>query len=216
MLERFKKCIALEGTYLHTENDASYYIELNGSKLSIYFEWSNGLTDWMHNFYFPAKPYRKMDDLWFCHRGFLKVWKEVEPLIWEDIHNLLVEEIEIVGYSHGAALAQLCYEYVKFNRPDVQVTGVGFGSPRVVWGPVSKAVRRRFEGFKVVRNGKDIVTHLPPVAFGFRHICEVVHIGKNNSKGLFDDHRDENYSESLGQESINNFWLKDETEDILQ
>jgi hypothetical protein len=195
MLERFRKCLSLENHYKHVENDATYAVERKGDKLSLYFEWSNGKKDWLSNIDFPAKPYRNMENLWFCHRGFLKVWKSIEPYIAEDIMDMTVKEIEIVGYSHGAAIAQLCYEYVKFNRPYTTVTGIGYGSPRVLWGFANKTVKSRFEGFVVVRNGNDIVTHLPPVVFGFRHMGEVLNIGE--SVGPIKDHYPERYIDGL-------------------
>jgi len=184
LLEKFEACTAT--VYTHVENDASFAVKKNGDRMTLFFEKSNGLTDWWNNFYFPAKPYRRMKNLWFCHRGFLKVWKSIEPYIVQEINDPNIKEIDIIGYSHGGAVAQLCYEYVKFNRPDVSVTGVGFGAPRVLWGFARKIVKDRFEGFKVVRNGKDLITHLPPLLFGFRHICEVVKVGE--SKGLIKDH----------------------------
>lgn len=195
MLARFKKCISLEDKYHHVENDGSYYVAFNGDRLDLYFEWSNGKLDWRHNFLFPAKPYRDMKDKWYCHRGFLKVWKSIEPYISEYILDPDVKRIEIVGYSHGGAIAQMCYEYVKFNRPDVEVIGIGYGAPRVFWGVCRRAVKERFKGFTVVRNGHDIVTRLPPVLFGFHHVCDVVRIGK--TKGLIRDHFDSSYIESL-------------------
>lgn len=198
MKELYKKlseCLVLKDKYITIENSATYYIEREGTTLRLFFEKSNGREDWKNNFDFPAKPYRDMRDRWRCHRGFLKVWKSIEPYIKDEIFNLSVSKIEIVGYSHGAAVAQLCYEYVKFNRPDVEVTGVGFGSPRVFWGFAKKAVKNRFKGFVVVRNGRDLVTHAPPVLFGFRHICEVLNIGE--SKGLIKDHRAVEYLASL-------------------
>lgn len=193
MFNKFLNC--LNNKYIVVENDGSYMLEREGGKLTIYFECSNGNIDWKNNFNFPAKPYRDMKNLWFCHRGFLTVWKSIEPHITADIFDLSVNEIEIIGYSHGAAIAQLCYEYVKFNRPDVAVSGVGFGAPRIFWGFARKAVRERFRGFVVVRNGKDIVTHVPPVLFGFKHICEVLSIGE--SIGLIKDHTPERYIEAL-------------------
>lgn len=202
MLSKFEKCVNLERKYIHVENKASYYLDWRGDKLTIYFEKSNGLIDWFNNFYFPAKPYRRMKNMWFCHRGFLKVWKSIEHYIGELILDRSIKEIHIVGYSHGAAIAQLCYEYVRYNRPDIPVSGVGFGAPRIFWGFARKAIRERFKGFVVVRNGKDIVTHLPPAIFGFRHICEVKKIGIG-SCGLIDDHRPESYIESL---SIDEFF----------
>lgn len=195
MLKEFEFCFNNSDKYIHVENDGSYLLQRDGGVLEVYFQCSNSEEDWKNNFNFPAKPYRDMKDAWFCHRGFLKVWKSVEPHIQADIMDPTVTEIHIVGYSHGAALAQLCHEYVKFNRPDVIVRGLGFGSPRVVWGPMSKEVKKRFEGFTVVRNGNDIVTHLPPVIFGFRHICKVVKIGE--SEGLIKDHYPDRYAEAL-------------------
>lgn len=193
MLSKFQKCLKIK--YVHCENHGSYMFERNGGKLVVYFEGSNGRVDWKNNFDFPAKPYRDMKNLWFCHRGFLRVWKSIESHICYDLLDETVTEIEIIGYSHGGAIAQLCYEYVKFNRPDVVVTGYGFGAPRVFWGFARKAVKERFKGFKVIRNGKDIVTHVPPVLFGFRHICEVVEIGE--SLGLIRDHYQDRYIKAL-------------------
>ena len=197
MYEKFKECLALEPNYIHVENEASYYIEREKDKLKIFFEWSNGKIDWRHNFYFPAKPYRDMKNRWFCHRGFLKVWKSIEPYIADAIMSPETKVIEIVGYSHGGAIAQLCYEYVKFNRPDVEVTGYGFGAPRVFWGIANKAVKKRFEGFIVVKNGKDLITHLPPILFGFHHVCEVVKVGKCTGITGVKDHYPERYLEAL-------------------
>ena len=59
------------------------------------------------------------------------------------------------------------------------------------------AVKNRFENFKVVRNGNDIVTHVPPVLFGFRHITPMIKVGKGESEGLIDDHRPNNYLKNL-------------------
>jgi hypothetical protein len=47
----------------------------------------------------------------------------------------------------------------------------------------------------VIRNGHDIVTHLPPVLFGFRHLGRVFKIG--NSIGSIKDHYPEEYLHAL-------------------
>ena len=193
MKNKFNDC--LRAKYINVENDGSYAVKRDGEKLTIYFEGSNGLTDWWNNFQFPAKPYRNMENLWFCHRGFLKVWKSIEPYVASDILDVSITTIEVVGYSHGGAMAQLCCEYIKFNRPDVKVTGFGFGSPRVMWGFACKAVMDRFAGFVIVRNGRDIVTHLPPVFLGFRHVTTVTKVGE--SKGPILDHFPSRYRKAL-------------------
>lgn len=193
MLKKFYRCLTAK--YTTVEDNGDFALEREGDALKIYFEWSDGREDWLNNFNFPAKPYRDMKNKWFAHRGFLKVWKAIEKHIASEICDPTVSKIEIVGFSHGAAVALLCYEYVKFNRPDVEVSGFGFGGPRVLWGFACKEVLKRFEGFVVVRNGHDIVTHLPPVLFGFRHVGEVLKIGE--SVGLIKDHYAERYAKAL-------------------
>lgn len=187
-----KEC--LSAPYVHVENGGDFYALRDGETLKLYFEWSDGKEDWKNNFDFPAKPYKHMNHLWFCHRGFLKVWKSIEPYLVPEIVSPEVKRIEIVGYSHGAAIALLCYEYCIFNRPDCEVEGAGFGCPRVFWGIVPKKVKERFNNFKVVRNGRDIVTYVPPVLFGFRHISEIVEIGQRN---IVVDHFDTEYLKEL-------------------
>ena len=194
MLVKFRECMM--APYTHTDCEGSYCVRKEGSKLYVYFEKSNGATDWKNNLDFPAKPYREMSDKWYCHRGFLKVWKAIEPEIKDKLLDPQILEIEIVGYSHGGAIAQLCYEYVKFNRPEIIVSGYGFGAPRVLWGFPSKAVKERFKGFVVVRNCNDIVTHMPPVIFGFRHMGEIKKIGYV-SDGCVMDHTPSEYLDSL-------------------
>lgn len=200
MTELFKRC--LRAKYITVGEGGDYAVELNGDTLSLLFEKSDGREDWKNNFDFPVKPYKHMEQSWHCHRGFLKVWKAIEPHVAEYIMDPRAQKIEIIGYSHGAAIALLCYEYCIFHRPDAEVHGVGFGCPRVFWGKVPKEVKARFDNFEVVRNGNDIVTHVPPALFGFRHISKVVRIGKGDSRGLIRDHTPREYIRHLENKAI--------------
>ena len=126
LLRLFQKCVNCE--YIHVENSGDYYIERQGSTLYIYLECSNGSTDWKNNLDFPAKPYKRMGrTVWFAHRGFLKVWKSIEDYLAPFIKDETIKKIVIVGYSHGAALAVLCHEYVWYNRPDLRDSIEGYG-----------------------------------------------------------------------------------------
>ena len=188
----------LNAEYIHIgEQTASYAYEREGNTLYIYFEWSNGKTDWRNNFDFPAKPYRDMKDKWYAHRGFLRVWKVIEPYLEGKINDLDIDRIIIGGYSHGAAIALLCHEYCKFNRPDIEVHGYGYGCPRVIWGFLRKAVKKRFESFTVIRNGCDLVTRVPPALFGFRHAGNLVEIGKDKGYNSIVSHYPESYKNAL-------------------
>lgn len=196
----------LQAKYTHLEEETASFAykfstdDLFVTGLNIYFEWSNGATDWKNNFDFPAKPYRDMEDKWYAHRGFLKVWKVIEPHLKEAIMSPDIRYIHIYGYSHGAAIALLCHEYCKYHRPDINVYGYGFGAPRVIWGFPNKRVKERFEGFTVIRNKKDIVTYLPPAIFGFRHY-KVKTIG-DGSYNCIDAHRPESYIAELEKEDM--------------
>lgn len=188
----------LETEYIHLDEEtASFWYATEGSILTIRFEWSNGKTDWLNNLDFPAKPYRHMGDKWYAHRGFLRVWKVIEPHLADVIRNPAIDTIEIAGYSHGAAIALLCHEYCKFNRPDAAVVGYGFGCPRVIWGFLRKRVKERFDEFFVIRNKNDIVTHVPPAILGYRHPQGVIKVNDGVRCNSIDAHRPEHYTIAL-------------------
>ena len=205
LLDYFNRC--WNAKYIHVENAGSYAIEREGDTLYLLFQKSNGLEDWKNNFDFPAEPYTDMEIPWKCHRGFLKVWKSIEPYIEEAVKDTSVKEIVVIGYSHGAAIAMLAHEYVWYHRPDLRekdIVGFGYGAPRCYWGwSIPKELKERWETFYIVRNNNDIVTYVPPVLFGFRHTGTIVPIGdgsctlRKNKLKCIDDHRPENYIYSL-------------------
>lgn len=185
MRDLLKRC--LKAQYISTAKNGNYAIEVEGDTLYLLFQWSKGFWDWVHNFLFPAKPYKRMKCLWFCHRGFLKVWKAMRDEIEKRVAEILKEHPEItniivVGYSHGGAMALFATEDMTYLYGDkFNVSGYGFGAPRVLWGYVPKAVRERISAFVTVRNVPDIVTHLPPKVFGYRDI----NIKKIGEKGKY-------------------------------
>lgn len=185
----FEKCISMP--YINVENAASFAVERQGSALNLYFEQSRGATDWKNNLDFPAKPYQDGGCPWFAHQGFIKVWKSAKGYVAEAIADPSVRSVTVVGYSHGAALAVFCHEYVWFHRPDLrqQLEGYGFGCPRVVWG---MAPKERWERFTVIRNLDDLVTHLPPAALGYTHVGKLLKIGEKGRYSDVDAHRPEN------------------------
>lgn len=177
-----------------------YAIRRCGNTLFIYFQGSNGKIDWKNNLDFPAKPYKRMGKIvWLCHRGFLKVWKSMEGSIGRYISDTSLEKIYICGYSHGGALATLCYEYVWYNRKDLRgnIFGFGFGAPRVLWGLRFKSITSRWRDFTVIRNLDDLVTHVPPFLFGYFHVGTLLKIGKRGQYSKIDAHRDNNLLCSL-------------------
>lgn len=201
MKDLFTRC--LNANYTHTKKSGDYAIEVEGDTLYLLFEWSDGFWDWFHNFLFPAKPYKRMNKIWFCHRGFLKVWKamrdEVETNVIMELETQPnIQNIVCVGYSHGGGISLFATEDMEFLYGDTyNVTGYGFGAPRVVWGFLPKDVKKRLQRFYVVRNIPDLVTHAPPAIFGFRHVGGVVKIGEKRKYTPIRAHYPEVYETEL-------------------
>ncbi len=188
----FKNC--LEAPYTTYEDCADIAIIKSKTTLEIYFEASADNCDWKNNLDFPAVEKCHDGDCIYAHRGFVRVFKAVEEHIREKIMNKGIKNIIICGYSHGAALAVLCHEYVWQNRPDIQqnIIGFGFGCPRVMWGKMPEDIKKRWENFTVVRNLDDIITHLPPSALGYRHVGKMLEIGEQGKYSPFEAHKSEN------------------------
>ena len=204
MKELFLRC--LNAKYTHTKKSGDYAIEIDGDTLYLLFEWSDGLLDWIHNFLFPAKPYKSMNNVWFCHRGFLDVWRamrdEVEHMVICKLKtHPRVKNIVCIGYSHGGALALFATEDMEYLYGDtLNVTGYGFGAPRVIWGFLHKAVKNRLRRFFVVRNIPDLITHVPPVLMGFRHVGEVIKVGEKGRYSPIRAHYPDSYEKELAGE----------------
>ena len=186
----FRRCINIE--YINLANDASYAYEKIKDTLYIYFQKSNGAVDWKNNFDFPIKCHRG----YYAHRGFLTLWISLEQIIDNIIKEEMPKSVVITGYSHGGALAILCHEYVYSSFPLLRssLLGYGFGCPRVLWGFTNSIP---WQGFTVIRNINDIVTHLPPFILGYHHVGHILEIGKRNTYSMIDAHREENIQNEL-------------------
>ncbi len=190
----FEEC--LTANYRHVEEDGSFAVKRENDTVTVFFEKSNGKEDWRNNFAFSARPYRDMKEVWFCHRGFMKVFRAIlaylEPIFLDES----VKSFRLVGYSHGAALALLAHEYIAYHRPELEgcLEGYGFGCPRVIAGYVPDSLRKRLDGFTVIRNLDDIVTHLPPRIFGYSHVTKLVTVGKRGRYSMIAAHFDTSYT----------------------
>jgi hypothetical protein len=198
LCDLFEKC--LKAKYINVENSGSYSTYKIDKTRYIFFEHSNGYTDWKNNFDFPSKAYKGMDIPWRCHRGFLKVWKSIIPHLEKMLENMDFDSCVIVGYSHGGALSALCFEYVWFNYPDLRnnIYGFSFGSPRIFYGKRNfEFLSERFTKYINVINSDDIVTKLPPLFLGFRHMGKHLYIGKDRKLVSVNSHKPESYKTSL-------------------
>ena len=200
----FKRCLNIP--YVHVENSGDYATEKIGSTLYVYLEHSNGVEDWQNNLDFLAQERTDENGGYYAHGGFLRVWKSILPYVSRDILDTSFKRIIIVGYSHGAALAVLCHEYAYLNRPDIRenIFGYGFGCPRIVCCQRDEEISRRWENFTVIQNIDDVVTHLPPSAFGFFHVGKMLRIGREGQYSGIDAHRPENIERELRVYEVKN------------
>ena len=140
---------------------------------TLYFQCSHGQEDWLSNFDFPAIPYKHMTEKFYVHKGFLLMWKQVRDII------VTLDFDTIVGYSQGAVFTALAYEDTYFTK-GIKCTCITFGCPRFLFAP-TKSIKERFSGVLRIKNPTDIVTHVPPAVFGYRHIGKKL-VLKNKAK----------------------------------
>ena len=205
-LERyFRRC--LDAVYTTEENGADWAVERDGDELMILFEHSRGSVDWINNLNFHAVPYREMHPVWQCHAGFLSVWQAAKPAVEQAVLPDLsfppghggITRLTVIGYSHGAALAALCHEWLWYHFPlwRSALVGFGFGGPRVLYGCPTPALAERWAQFYLIRNNDDPVTHLPPRALGYCHVGNLLTVTDSRTSGI-DSHRPESYLSALG------------------
>jgi hypothetical protein len=152
------------GPWHTTGDDVQYRVEDAPGKVGrLFFQCSASDRDWINNFNFPAMPYKRMDFPWYVHSGFLKAWKSCRDTIADLVKDY--EGLEIVGYSHGAALATFAHEDFLFTH-GVYPRTITFGGPKVLWMPCP--VKGRFDGMTRVLVRGDIVGMLPPL--GYEHV----------------------------------------------
>ncbi len=203
-LPLFLRC--LNADYTHTPEGGDYALEIFPPLVYLLFEWSDGQEDWHNNLAFSAKkvnPEAPKDEQWYAHRGFLKVWNAMKDEVIQKITEATlrgqIHTITCVGYSHGAALSLLATEALscRFGQ-HLSVEGYGFGCPRVVWGIQPDTLHRHLANFHTIRNIPDLVTHLPPVALGFRHV-NLTEIGEKGKYGPIEAHTSQAYIHELSQ-----------------
>lgn len=190
----------LHADYTHLPQGVDYAARRVGGQLQLYLEASNGSEDWCHNLDFPAAAYRREGRaVFYAHRGFLSAFSILAPVLDGLLCDQTLGAVLIVGYSHGAALGTLAHEYVWYHRPDLRsrLVGYGFGSPRVLFGTGRRELAPRWEGYTVVRNAGDIVTHLPPAFLGYYHVGELLTVGAEQGYSPTDAHRPENILREL-------------------
>lgn len=168
LVELYKRVVG--GTWMNGALDNQYRIEMVDGVAEVTFMGSVSWVDWISNFMFWKRPYRDMPVKWYAHAGFLESWKALKDEIVDGLRGCRC--VRVYGYSRGAAIAVLAYEWFRFNGYEVE--GVVFGCPRVLAFRRGSEVADRFATLTVYQNKGDIVTHVPFRWMGYKHVGHVV------------------------------------------
>ena len=159
LLKLFQTCLYVK--YEQTGSEVNYAFVEEGKTLYIYFQCSNGAEDWRKNFDFKHEAY----GLFKVHRGFYQAYYEVRNIVLDKVYSKDYEEVIIVGYSHGSAIATICHQDVRYHFPNIKLQTFAFESPRSL--KVPKKLRYYWDGLTRIENNWDLVCHCPPRLFGF-------------------------------------------------
>lgn len=170
------------------KTDVQCYLRKKNGCLTITFRGSNSCQDWKTNLTFRRKviPYGNNESKIRVHTGFLEAYKSTA--VRNNIHSVIsndIYQVKISGHSQGAALAILCAVDLEYNYPEIDYEVILFGAPRVGNRAFQKSYDKRV--FKTLRieNGNDIVTKIPFVFMGYRHVGIEIHIGTPKIPGVF-------------------------------
>ncbi|MCR5612194.1 lipase family protein [Treponema sp.] len=103
------------------------------------FQGSNDSHDWINNFNFPIRPYKKQENTLWVASGWAKAYTSCNDIVMQKFIEVVNEycgknySIEICGYSFGGALALLAAEDFYF-RTQKKVSVITFGAPKPLFG----------------------------------------------------------------------------------
>ena len=152
------------------------------------FRGTHDLLDWIYNLNFPeVAEYPKCDGC-KVHRGFYEAWQSVQDGVVSEVRRLHTASPEarifVTGHSLGGAVAAHCAAELGASSHSIgyPISGVyTFGQPRV-----GNAAFAAFYGQGThvswrLTHWRDPVPHLPPMAFGFRHLATEVYYTQDNA-----------------------------------
>ena len=105
--------------------------------IRLIFEESTSKRDWINNFNFPIKIYKKQESCLRVARGWGNAYKSCNDVIMEAMIKAVNEhpdyDCEILGWSYGGAMAVIASEDFYF-RTKIRADIITFGAPKPLWG----------------------------------------------------------------------------------
>lgn len=139
------------------------------------------------------------------HGGFYKVWRKTKHPILTQVKQALAQtgakSVITTGHSLGAAISQMDAVFLRQKLPkSVTVSNIGFGEPRVGdedWAKLVDRVLGNAQAHVIHKN--DVVSRLPPKAFGFSQAKNEIWIASDDMTVLCKDNDSEDCSNGVSQ-----------------
>jgi len=142
-------------------------------RIRLIFEESADKRDWINNFNFPVKIYKKQESCMLAARGWGNAWKSCNDEVMAALIKAAEEHpdyiIEICGWSYGGAMSILAAEDFCY-RTHIKPVVTTFGAPKVIWGKrTQKYLTGCMTGLAQYMHVNDCVPLMPPFP-GYRHV----------------------------------------------
>ncbi len=161
-----------KGFYSSTANIQGYAGHLTkDSAVVVSFRGSVDFKNWVYNLDTTSTTYPSCTGC-AVHSGFYNAYKGVSPLVRTEVSRLLslykTAKLIIVGHSLGGAMAIHCALEMKelYGKVDYVYT---YGQPRVGNAAFAAFYETRIPNSFRVINYADMVPHVPPSSFNFKH-----------------------------------------------
>ncbi|NJN20493.1 MAG: lipase family protein [Leptolyngbya sp. RL_3_1] len=159
-----------------TDTQAAILYEPDLNQAILVFRGSESKVDWFNNAQFRQKTYPYGDDSSTdvrFHRGFMAAYFAVRDRLQAVIRQYPTATLVVTGHSLGGALATIAaldlqYNITQHSKQPLSV--YTFGAPRVGNAALVESFSQRVPNSYRFVYGRDLVTHLPRVWQGYRHV----------------------------------------------
>lgn len=189
-----------------TDTQVALLYQAGSDAAYLVFRGTDKSIDWINNLQFRQQIYPYGDgnsDVQF-HRGFMSAYFAVRDQVLAAVEKAPQPNLIITGHSLGGALATIAALDLQYNITSQREQAIRvrtFGAPRVGNGALAESYNRRVPDTTRFVFGWDIVTRVPRLWQGYRHVGQEVMLGSRWTWQIvsrrFSDHNISNYIAAL-------------------
>ncbi len=189
------------------DTQAAVLYQEEHSRIFLAFRGSDSKDDWRSNIQFRQQIYPYGDESKTdvrLHRGFMAAYFAVRDRVLDVMKQHPSATVIVTGHSLGGALATVAALDVQYNitqHTQQPLAVYSFGAPRVGNAALVESFEQRVPHSYRYVYGHDLVTHIPRVWQGYRHVPTAINYGPSFSWNVFSrkfkDHEIQNYITAL-------------------